>query len=82
MRKPNLLIAAALMATLPVVPAVAAAVNPAQSLSVAKSVRAQSPTKKANALGGKGLIVGIVAAAAVIGGVVLLAGNDNKPDSN
>lgn len=71
-------VAAMSMAT---APAMAAPVNPAASLSVAKSVRASTPTKNASKLHGTGLIVAGIAAVAVVVGVVLIA-TDNKAKSS
>ena len=70
-------IAALSMAT---APALAAPANPAASLSVAKSVRAASPTKSANKLHGAGIFLAAAAAVAVVVAVVLIA-DDNKSKS-
>jgi len=70
-------VAALSMAT---APAMAAPVNPAASLSVAKSVRASTPMTNGNKLHGAGVFI---AAAAVIGVVVaiVLIADDNKSKS-
>ena len=60
-------------------PALAATANPAAKLSVAKSVRATSPSGKKSELAGGGIIVAIIAAAAVVAGIIIIA-DDN--DSN
>ncbi|MEH3104181.1 MAG: hypothetical protein PGN12_09780 [Sphingomonas phyllosphaerae] len=73
---------AAAVASLATVPAVAAPVNSAASLSVAKSVRASAPAAKKNELAGGGLIVAAVAAAAVIAGIVIIADDGDDSDSN
>ncbi len=64
-----------------VAPAMAAPVNPAASLSVAKSVRAGSATAKdSEAVGGGVLAALIVAAVAAI--VVIAVVDDDDADSN
>jgi hypothetical protein len=73
---------AAAVASLATVPAVAAPVNSAASLSVAKSARASAPTAKKNELVGGGLIVAAVAAAAVIAGIIIIADDGDDSDSN
>ncbi|WP_375398808.1 hypothetical protein [uncultured Sphingomonas sp.] len=60
-------------------PALAAPANPAASLSVAKSVRAGSSTKKSSHLVGPALIIGLLALAAVVTTVVIVA---DDSDSN
>lgn len=72
---------AAAAATMAVAPAVAAPVNPAASLSVTKSARAGSPTAKNSDLLGGGAFVAIAAAIAVILGIVVVANEDDSPDS-
>jgi hypothetical protein len=61
-------------------PAIAAPANPASSLSVAKSVRASSPSANANKLHGAGVAIAAVAGVAAIVGIVLLV-DDNKSKS-
>lgn len=73
---------AAAAATMAVAPAVAAPVNPAASLSVAKSVRAGKTTAKNNELAGGGIVIAIIAAAAVVAGIIIVADNDDSADSN
>lgn len=70
-------VAALSMAT---APALAAPANPAASLSVAKSVRAGSPTTNANKLHGAGVFIAAAAVVGVIVAVVLIA-DDNKSKS-
>jgi hypothetical protein len=70
-------IAAMSMAT---APALAAPANPAASLSVAKSVRAASPTKDASKLHGAGVFLAAAAVVGVIVAIVLIA-DDNKAKS-
>ncbi|WP_174278806.1 hypothetical protein [Sphingomonas bacterium] len=72
---------AAAAATMALAPAMAAPVNPAASLSVAKSARAGSVAKKGSNLAGGGVIIAIIAAAAVIAGIVVVADEDDKPTS-
>lgn len=56
--------------------------NPAASLSVGKSVRAAAPSKKASKFGGSGaIVVGVLAAGALIGGIIAIS-DDNNSDSN
>jgi hypothetical protein len=67
------------------VAATAASVNPASSLSVAKSVRAGTPTKKSSNLAGASVVpivigVGIVAAAAYL--IIDHEDKDDNSDSN
>ena len=70
-------VAALSMAT---APAMAAPANPAASLSVAKSVRASSPTKNANQLHGAGIFLAAAAVVGVVVAIVLIA-DDNKSKS-
>ena len=69
------------VATMAVAPVAAAPVNPAASLSVAKSARVGSTAKNANDLAGGGIFVAIIAAIAVIVGIVVVADEDDKPNS-
>ena len=63
-------------------PALAAPVNLATSLSVAKSVRASSPGAKSNKLAGSTLIPAVLALAIVAGGVfIAVDDNNNKSKS-
>ena len=73
---------AAAAATMAVAPAVAAPVNSAASLSVAKSVRTGSATAKKNNAAGGGIIIALLAAAAVGVGIYVVADSDDKADSN
>ncbi|MFZ3484895.1 hypothetical protein [Sphingomonas sp. 3-13AW] len=56
--------------------------NGAASLSVAKSVKASTSAKQSNELAGGGIFIGVLAAAAVIAGIVVAVDNDDKSDSN
>lgn len=71
----KLLTAAAIasMATAPVL-----AASPASKLSL--SSRAVTKAKKSNDVQA-GVVIGVLAAAAVIGGVIILASEDDTPDS-
>jgi hypothetical protein len=80
MRLGKYLLAAA-AASMSVAPAFAAPVNPAASLSVAKSVRTGSATAENSDAVGGGIIVAVLAAAAVIVGIVIVADSDDDPDS-
>ncbi|NIJ28250.1 hypothetical protein FHT00_000178 [Sphingomonas insulae] len=62
-------------------PAFAAPVNPAASLSVAKSVRASTPSAKKNNLAGGGLLAALIVAGVVAVGVVAIV-QDDDADSN
>ena len=74
---------AAAAATMAVAPAVAAPANPAASLSVAKSVRTGSVSGKTNELAGGGILIAVLAVAAVAAGIVVVADdNSGKADSN
>ena len=74
---------AAAAATMAVAPAVAAPANPAASLSVAKSVRAGSVSGKKNELAGGGILIAVLAVAAVAAGIVVVADdNSGRADSN
>ncbi|MDB5681851.1 MAG: hypothetical protein JWO16_1656 [Sphingomonas bacterium] len=55
--------------------------NPAASLSVAKSVRASSPSAKSNKLAGSSIIPAVLALAIVAGGVIIAVSDDNKSKS-
>ena len=61
-------------------PALAAPANPAASLSVAKSVRASTPSKDAHPLHGAGIFLAAAAAVGVVVAIVLIA-DDNKSKS-
>ena len=80
MRKIFLATVALAISAMPV--AANAAANSAASLSVAKSVRAASPTAKKSKLAGSGLIIVALAAVAVGGGLYLAIDNDDNSDSN
>ncbi len=74
---------AAAAATMAVAPAVAAPANPAASLSVAKSVRTGAVSGKKNELAGGGILIAVLAVAAVAAGIVVVADdNSGKADSN
>ena len=79
MRFTNMAAAAAALA-MSATPALAAPANPAASLSVAKSVRASSPTARSNKLAG-GTIIPVVLALAIVAGGVIIAVDDNKSKS-
>jgi hypothetical protein len=60
-----------------------AAPNPAAALSPGKAVRAAAPSRKANALSGPAtLVAAVLAAAVVVGGVILVADGSDDADSN
>jgi len=80
MRKILLSAAALSIVAMPV--AANAAPTAAASLSVAKSVRAATPTAKKSKLAGSGLIIVALAAVAVGGGLYLAIDNDDNSDSN
>ncbi|PCD01673.1 hypothetical protein COC42_16275 [Sphingomonas spermidinifaciens] len=75
------ILATAAMVSMTAAPAIAA--NSASKLSVAqaKTVRASSDSRDANKAVGSGVIIGVVAAAAVIGGIIIAADGDDS-DSN
>ena len=74
---------AAAAATMAVAPAVAAPANPAASLSVAKSARTGAVPGKKNELAGGGILIAVLAVAAVAAGIVVVADdNSGKADSN
>jgi hypothetical protein len=62
------------------VPAVASAAD-ASKLSLSPQVRASAPAKGEKAVG-SGAIVGVLAAAAVIAGIVIIADDGDDSDSN
>ncbi|WP_380787446.1 hypothetical protein [Sphingomonas sp. R86521] len=66
-------------ATMAVAPAMAA---PAANLSASKSVRAGAVSGEKSDVAGSGIIVAVLAAAAVIAGIVVVADSDDKADSN
>ncbi|QDZ07168.1 hypothetical protein FPZ24_06475 [Sphingomonas panacisoli] len=80
MRFKNLSVAAAALA-MTATPALAAPANPASSLSVAKSVRASSPSGKSNKLAGSAIIPAVLALGIVAGGVIIAVSDDNKSKS-
>lgn len=73
--------AAAAATALVAAPAMAAPANPASSLSLGKSVRANAPTSKRSKLSQGGLIVAVLSAGVVAGGIIAVAKDDNS-DSN
>ena len=79
------LIGMTLIGLLAAAPAAAQHANSATSLSVAKSVRASSPssgTNKLAALGTNGLLIAAAGALAVGGGVYLATKDDDDDDSD
>ena len=56
--------------------------NPAASLSVAKSVRASSPSARSSKLGGGVGIFGLAIAAGIVAIVAIAVINDSNSDSN
>lgn len=66
------------LAATPALAAPASSYNPAASLSVAKSVRAATPSGKKSGLAQPGAIVGLVLAAAVVAGGIFIAVDDNS----
>jgi hypothetical protein len=77
MRFQTLAIAAAAV-SMTAAPALAAPANPAGSLSVAKSVRASSPSAKSNRLAGGAIVPAVLALAVVAGGIVIAVDNGNS----
>jgi uncharacterized oligopeptide transporter (OPT) family protein len=76
------ILATAAMVSMTAAPAMAA---DASKLSVAqtKSVRASTSSKDGNkAIAGAGVIVGIVAVAAIIGGIIIASDDGDDSDSN
>ncbi|MEG3165581.1 hypothetical protein U1701_13350 [Sphingomonas sp. PB2P19] len=80
MRKTILALSAVAFAAMPV--AATAAEHPAASLSVAKSVRAATPTAKKSKAGGTGMLIIAAAAVAVGGGLYLAIDGGDNSDSN
>ncbi|WP_315760559.1 hypothetical protein [Sphingomonas sp. Y38-1Y] len=76
------ILATAAMVSMTAAPALAA--NGAAKLSVAqaKTVRASTKSDDANKAIGAGAIVGVVAAAAIIGGIIIATDGDDDSDSN
>lgn len=72
---------AAAVATMAVAPAVAAPVNPAAGLSVAKSARAGSKATGQSDLAGGGFVVAIIAGILVVVGIIIVADEDDSPNS-
>lgn len=57
--------------------------NGAASLSVANNAKASTSAKKSNELTGGGILIGVLAAAAVIAGIyVAVDSDDDAPNSN
>ncbi|WP_448663721.1 hypothetical protein ACG3SL_03330 [Sphingomonas sp. CJ20] len=69
------LLTAAAVVTMAATPVMAA---PASKLSLS---RASTASKKGNELA-PAIIIGLIATAAIVGGAVAIANNDDKPDSN
>ena len=80
MRFGKILLAAAAVSMV-ATPALAAPANPAASLSVSKSVRAGSATNGKSKMAQGGIIIAVLAAAAVIAGIVVIADDNGKSDS-
>ena len=80
MRFQNLAVAMAAL-SMTATPALAAPANPAASLSVAKSVRASSPSAKSNKLAGSSIIPAVLFLGIIAGGVILAVTDDNKAKS-
>jgi len=76
------MMAAAAAVTMTASPVMAAATNPAASLSVAKSVRASAPAGKKSELAGGGIFGILIAAGIVAIGVVAIVNDDDDSDSN
>ena len=74
-------LAAAAAASLAVAPAMAAPASSATSLSVGGKARAGSHTGHDNDALGGGILIALIAAVAVIAGVVAIASNNDKPAS-
>ncbi|RYY25550.1 MAG: hypothetical protein EOP62_13065 [Sphingomonadales bacterium] len=70
------LFTAAAVASLAATPVLA---NPASSLSLSKA-RAATSGKKSNELA-PAVLIGVLATVAIVGGAVVLANNDDTPDS-
>lgn len=77
MRVGKFLMAAA-VASMTVAPAFAAPANPAAKLSLSKSVRASSTSSKKSKAVETGVIIGVIAAVAVVGGVIAATSNSNS----
>jgi len=75
------LMAAAAAIVMTAAPVAAQAANPAQSLSVAKSVRASTPAAKKSDLAGFGVVGLLIAAGVVAIGVIAIV-QDDDADSN
>ena len=73
-------LAAVAVAAMPVA-ASAAPANPAASLSVAKSVRASTPTSNNSKSAGTGVIFAVLIVAGVIAAVAIGSSKDNKAKS-
>ncbi|MEO5493273.1 MAG: hypothetical protein ABIR08_04520 [Sphingomonas sp.] len=74
----NILSGAAVALSLVATPVLA---NPAASLSVAKSVRASSPSAKSNKLAGSSIIPAVLALAIVAGGIYIAVDDNDKAKS-
>lgn len=72
---------AAAAATMAVSPAVAAPAKAGATLLTAKSARAGSPSVNDSDLRGGGVFVAILAALAVIVGIILVANENDRPNS-
>ena len=75
-------LAAAAALSMTTAPAIAAAANPAASLSVAKSARASAPAAKKSNLQGSGIFLAIGALAIIAGGIYLAVDDNDDSDSN
>jgi hypothetical protein len=73
------LLTAAAVAAMATTPVLAAPANSASKLSLS-GVRAATASKKKSELA-PAVIIGVLATAAIIGGAVALANNDDDPDS-
>lgn len=70
------------VASLATAPALSAPTDPAAKLSVAqaKSARAATPARKSNKLT-SGIIIAVLAVAAITAGVIIATDGDDEPDS-
>ena len=74
-------IAAAAAVSMAAAPALAAPANPAASLSISSSVRASAPSAKSSKLHGSGVVVAVIALAAIVGGIVAATSGHSKSAS-
>ena len=75
-------LAASALVMAPVAASAAPAASPASKLSLSRSVRAGTPTTKANRLAGESIVPVLIGVGVVAAGVYLIIDKENEDDSD